>query len=232
MNKFSLFLLLLLPAFLHAVEVPSCGEEERSLLKEFLPTDFDKNRSTVGQDQAEVVRMRVQSFIASNPDMKITKVEVNSLSPRVPFMVLQGTRKIIDPTSDERNSNLARDRGNFARDLLLELRTSSPTLSATTFTIQSSLSGPTFTPTDLNDRFVTPLTPNYRARVESFYREHESLYQELALRQDVSDLLNESEFPNLYQVKFKPFQGFRVEISGINKCKNVPRTQAPAVIRR
>lgn len=61
------------------------------------------------------------------------------------------------------------------------------------------------------------MTPGYVERVEAMYQKHEKLFKEQALKNSPMDLMNEKEFVNLYQAKYKPFQGFRVHIRGHKK---------------
>lgn len=230
MNKFSLILIFLLThSTFGATGINAravCEEKEESLLKTFLPTEFGVARSTVGQDQVDSLKARIREFISSQRDVRFTKIAVNSMSARLPFYITQNGRQVIDPQSDSRNSALARQRAEFAHAALLEIKQTNPELRDVNIEIQSGLEGPAFTPIDLNDRFVVSLTPNYRERVQAIFQENQELYEQKAMLK-IEDLQDTARFENLYQVKFRPFQGFRLEIFGAKKCldNNRPANQ-------
>jgi hypothetical protein len=202
-----------------------CVEKEEVLLREVLPTEFGIGRSTVGQDQIETLKNRITQFVAAQRNVRFTKIAIKSMAARLPFYVSQGVRQVIDPQSDSRNSTLARERAEFAQTALLEIKLSKPELRTISILVESGLEGPVFKPTDLNDRFVTPMTPQYRQRVLDFFEANKLMFEEMAFLKS-EDLLNPEMFQNLYQVKFKPFQGFRLEISGSKRCLEVsPRRE-------
>ena len=236
MNKFPLILMLAACFSAHGavgIQRAVCVEKEESLLKEFLPTSFNRDRSTVGQDQVEIIKTKIQEFVVSHPEVKITKVSVKSMSARVPFYIEKNKKKVIDPDSDLRNSKLAEERATFINKLMVGMKTSKPELKEVQVTIESGIAGPEFKPTDLNDRFVTPMSENYKERVEDFYNKNKELYKNVALKNSPEDLLKEEQFPNLYQVKFKPFQGFSLEVSGFKKCEEATlKEKLPSAIKQ
>lgn len=199
-------------------DLPSeCKEEKIVLFKEFVPTNFEEGKSTVGQDQVEPIRKKVLNFINSNPDMIVTDVSVTSSSSKTPFHAMVGGKKVIDPKSNEKNLSLAQERAQFAEKVLTEIKNSSSQLKNINFQTKAELSGPDFEPIDLNDRFVTRMTPGYVERIEALYQKNKKFYEEQALKSSANELLDEKQFGNLYQAKFKPFQGFRIVINGFKK---------------
>ncbi len=197
--------------------IKECVEEKLTLYSEFVPTSFDEGRSTVGADQIEPVKTKIIHFVKSNPEMVVTDISVTASSSKTPFHTLIGGKKMIDPKSDERNLSLASERALFASKVLNEVKTSNVQLSRITFETKAALAGPDFDQADLNIRFVTKMTPGYLERVEAIYKKHEKLFKEEALKNSPMDLLDEKEFVNLYQAKYKPFQGFRIHIRGHKK---------------
>lgn len=194
-----------------------CKEEKLVLYSEFLPTSFDEGRSTVGNDQVDPIKKKVLNFIQANPDMIVTDVAVTSSSSKTPFHTMVAGKKVIDPKSNEKNLALAQERANFAEKVFNEIKSSSSQLKNINFQTKAELAGPDFEPMDLNDRFVTRMTPGYIERIESVYQKNKKLYEEQALKTSSNDLLDEKQFVNLYQAKFKPFQGFKIVINGYKK---------------
>jgi len=194
-----------------------CKEEKIVLYSEFLPTSFDEGRSTVGADQVEPIKQKVLNFIQANPDMIVTDVSVTSSSSKTPFHTIVGGKKVIDPKSNDKNLALAKERSDFAEKVFNDIKQSSSQLKNINFQTKAELAGPEFEPMDLNDRFVTRMTPGYIEKIESLYQKNKKLYEEQALKTSSNDLLNEKQFVNLYQAKFKPFQGFRIVINGYKK---------------
>lgn len=234
MNKFTLILCFLPALAWGAVSfnpAPECSDAKTSLHKAFVPTDFE-DRTTVGRDQVEPLRALILGFISANPSMVITDIEVTASSAKAPFYIQSGKRKILDPQSLMRNSNLARERSDFAQALLREIKMSKSELSNTVLVTKSEVAGPDFVPLDLNSRFVTPMTAGYADMVRSHFEEHKAILGSLALKTSADELLNESIYPNFYQVKFKPFQGLRLEILGHAKCENGKSKSVPGVIRQ
>ena len=89
-----------------------CVEEKLTLYSEFVPVNFEEGRSTVGADQVGPVKAQIQNFIGANPNMIISEISVTSSSSRIPFYISKG---VIDPHSDRRNLDLAKQRADFAK---------------------------------------------------------------------------------------------------------------------
>lgn len=195
----------------------ACVEEKLTLYSEFVPLNFEEGRSEVGIDQIQPVKNKIKAFIDANPTMIITDVSVTSSSSKTPFHVNVGGKKVIDPNSDARNMSLAQDRARYASQSLNELKSSNSSLAQVNFSASAVLAGPDFTPKDLNNRFVTKQSKDYEKQVKAVYEELKDSLTNEALIKSEKELLDESRFSNLYQVKYKPFQGFRVSISGYKK---------------
>jgi hypothetical protein len=190
-------------------------QSPKELLSIFIPLDFETQRSSVGLDQVEPLKMSIKNFIQANPHSVITNISVISSSSRFPVykMILdkhKKPKKVIDPDSIMIISKLVEERGGFAKKILSEFK-------SIDFKISSQLSGPDYNPVDLNERFVTRMTPEFEKKVEEAFKKHEHAYTNLALKKKHSELLDEKEFPNLFLVKYKPFLGFKLTISGCEK---------------
>ena len=194
----------------------SCQEDSKLLHHEFIPIDFDKGRSTIGADQVEPVKIILQNFVRDHADAVITDIEIISSSAKTPFYITQGKKKVLDPKSDEKNLMLAKERISFVEKSFEEIKKSS-SFEKVKLHSRAMLSGPDFTAKDLNDRFVTHMTPDYEEKVESMYQLHKTDFEEIANKKSSKDLLKQDQFVNLYQAKFKPFLGFKISIKGYNK---------------
>ncbi len=206
-------MLILMPSF-SVMALSDCQEQKQELYAEFIPTHFDKGRTTVGADEIDPVKSKIQNFIISNQDLLITDISVHSFSSRAPFFM---SKTLLDPKSDEKNFSLAQERSVFVKKALQELKKSRSELSEATIQTQSSLAGPAFERMDLNTRFVTKMTPGYEEKIRSLFVENKELFQQEALIPDAEMLLNEQKYVNYYQAKFKPFQGFKISLYGYKK---------------
>lgn len=194
-----------------------CVEDKVSLHSEFVPTNFDEGRNTVGRDQVEPIKSKVLAFIKGNPGMILTDVIVTSSSSKTPFNITIAGKKMVDPNSDAKNLSLAKERALFAETVLAEIKASSSQLSHVNFLTAFELAGPDFDSVDLNDRFVTRMTPGYLERLDALFQRYKKIYEEQAYKTSAQDLMDEKQFVNLYQAKYKPFQGFRIHIKGYKK---------------
>lgn len=200
-----------------ARRIPSdCMEDKMVLEQRFIPTDFD-DRATVGEDQINPVKQFIQDYIKANPETIVTDVEIVSSSSKIPFYITKEGKKVIDPDSQKKNTKLAQERAFFAKKVLTKMKESGSDYSKIDMRFKATLAGPDFKPTDLNERFVTRMTPGYLERIEALYKNYEKEYQTKALKAAAYELLDAEKFTNLYQAKFKPFQGFRLTISGYKK---------------
>lgn len=198
-------------------KIPSdCLEEKIVLEQTFIPTDFE-DRSTVGEDQIDPLKKYIQDYIKSNPETIVTDVEVISNSAKLPFYITKDGKKVIDPESQKKNIKLSQERAFFAKKVLEKMKASGSDYSKIEMSFKATLAGPDFRPTDLNERFVTRMTPGYLERIEALYKNHEKEYKTKAFTNAAYELLDPKKFGNLYQAKFKPFQGFRIIISGYKK---------------
>ena len=194
-----------------------CKEEKVVLFTEFVPTNFDEGKSTVGHDQVEPVKQKIINFVNSNPEMIVTDVMVTSSSSKTPFHTVIAGKKVLDPKSNEKNLSLAQERATFAEKIMGDIKASSTQFKNINYSAKAELAGPDFEPMDLNDRFVTRMTPGYVERIDSLFAKNKKMYEEQALKTSSAELLDEKKFVNLYQAKFKPFQGFKIVINGYKK---------------
>lgn len=204
---------------LHPVIPKECAEEKTSLLSEFIPTSFDAGRSTVGRDQIEPVKVRILEFIKAHTNVILSDITITASSSKAPYYTTIAGKKVLDPKSDAKNLSLANERSAFAQTVLNEIKSSSSQFSHVNFRTEAQLAGPDFSPLDLNDRFVTNMTPDYSERLEALYTKYKKNYEEQALKTGAQDLADSNQFVNLYQAKYKPFQGFRIQIKGYDKSQ-------------
>ena len=166
----------------------------------------------------ESIRSNNKQQVLLNPNMIITDISVSSNSSRTPYYKPGPSgKKVIDPDSDKRNLDLAEQRSLYAAKALNDLKNSNLELAKVSFETKFALAGPEFVTKDLNNRFVTKDSPEYEKKVMEIYNENKDLLEKEALIKSPADLKDEKRFGNLYQVKYKPFQGFRINISGYKK---------------
>jgi hypothetical protein len=220
----------LIPDFDLAKHIPDrCKDEKKNLLSDFIQTPIDDARTRVGLDDAEPVRKKIIEFMKANPDWIVTDISVTASAAKVPFYHLVNNKKAIDPKSNERALALAKDRSTFISKILSELKASHSKLAQVTLKSPATLAGPDFDPRDLNDRFVTRMTASYFEKIAATFGKHKKLYETEAFKHSHDEFFDESLYPNLFQVKYKPFQGYRIEITGYKKeemkCLDNPAIQ-------
>lgn len=194
-----------------------CVDEKVTLHQEFILSQFDEGRNTVGRDQVEPLRQLITDFIKKNPDYLVTDVTVTVSSSKTPHYATVNGKKILDPESNTKNLAIASERAGFVTKLLGEIRESSGQYQKMNLTARAELAGPEFEPMDLNDRFVTRMTPGYLDKVEMLYKKFQKDYQGKAFIQDSAPLMDEKLYVNLYQAKYKPFHGFSINFTGHKK---------------
>jgi len=197
----------------------ACVDEKKILFSEFMQTEIDAGRTTVGQDQVEPVKQKIVTFLKSNTDMIVTDVSVTASSAKTPFYTTVAGKKKVDPKSNEKNLTLASDRSLFVAKALTSIKSSDTQLSHINMSVRAELAGPDFVMMDLNDRFVTKMSPGYLQRIKAFYNQHSKAFKEQALINAPEDLLDEKKFSNLYQAKYKPFEGYKIQIQGYIKSE-------------
>ncbi len=206
----------------------ACVEEKKVIHEEFIPTSFNADRGTVGKDQVEPLKQKILDFVNAQADVVFTDVSVTSSSSKIPFYITQLGKKKIDPESNNKNIALAREREKFVLLMLQEIQKAQSKLDKTNLIVNAELSGPDFTPMDLNTRFLTKMSKDYNKMIKNLYHENKKIYQEEALIKSESELLDENKFVNYYQAKFKPFEGFRLMITGQKKCSVRPGEMRPS----
>lgn len=194
-----------------------CVDEKVILHSEFFSTAFDIGRTTVGEIEVDPVKSKVLSTVKGNAELIVTDIEIFSSSSKTPFYKVVAGKKMIDPESNDRNLSLSKQRAQFAEKVFKDLKSQDSKFKYINISVSAGLAGPDFIPTDLNDRFVTRMTPGYVEKLDALFNKHEKLFTEGAIIKSAEELLDEKKFSNLYQAKFKPFQGFRLLIRGYKK---------------
>lgn len=194
-----------------------CLDEKVILHSEFFPTAFDIGRTTVGEVEIDPVKAKVLSIVKGNSEIIVTDVDVFSSSSKTPFYKIVTGKKVIDPESNDRNLSLAKQRAQFAEKVFNEIKGQDSKFKYINISVSGGLGGPDFVPTDLNDRFVTRMTPGYVEKLDALFKRHQKLFEDGAIIKSSEDLLDEKKYSNLYQAKYKPFQGIRLLIRGFKK---------------
>lgn len=194
-----------------------CVDEKKVLHQEFIRTSIYGDRFKVGLDEVEPVRKSLSDFLKANAELIITDIDVSANVAKLPtFMTVKG-RQVIDPKSSEINRAVAKDRSEFLQKMFEGLKGSYSFLGKVNLTVKGVLSGPEFSPMDLNERFVTHMTPDYIDRVNAAFTTHKKIYNEVALMPTSEELTQESKFATLFEAKYKPFQGYRIIVKGYRK---------------
>lgn len=200
-----------------ARRIPSdCVEDKMVLEQKFMPTDFE-DRSTVGEDQVEPLKKYLEDYIKNNPETIVTELEVTSSSAKVPFYIVKNGKKVIDPDSHKKNAKLAQERAFFAKKVLEKMKGSRSDYSKIEMSFKAALAGPEFKPTDLNERFVTRMTPGYLERIEALYKKHEKEYQNKALKAAAYELLDAESSPICIRQNLNPFKDLSLPFQVIRK---------------
>ncbi len=197
-----------------------CVEEISVQYSEFVPVNFDEGSAALPQKSSEAnkkdvdpVKAKIADFIGSHPDIQITNIDVTSSSSKTPFYK---PNKVFDKDySDKKNLELAQSRAEVAKRIL----TGMPGLAKAKQTTAGAITGPEFDEKDLKLREFVPGSSDYKALVAKFYAENQKLLAEDAMIKSEQELLDKNRFANLYEAKYKPYQGFKVVISGFSKAK-------------
>lgn len=203
---------------------------EELLSQHFVPTGFDSSRSEVGKDQVGPVKEKILESILSNPEWKISKITVTTMSSKIPFAI-KAKKLLIDPESEKKSWAIIQQRAAFVTEVLNELKLSRSDLSGTHLESRAILAGPEFQLLDFNHRFVTKMTPGYDQKVKEVFEQNKKNFESDALIKSETSLLEEKKFSNLYQAKYKPFHGIKIEMFGCVEKKNKTST-SPKSIKR
>jgi len=187
-----------------------CVENKQILLNELVPLQLNGAKTTIGIDETLPVKALIEQYIVGNPGTTITDVEVISSSSKIPA----NKKKPKDEINAKKNMDIAQQRSEFVGKSLKEIQTTRPSLSKVRFSTSAVLAGPEFDVLDLNTRWMSrDMTPGYKEMLQELYKNNKNFYEEAFIKSP-DELLT---YPTLFEAKFKPFQGFRVLISGFNK---------------
>lgn len=195
-----------------------CVEEIKVLHSEFVPMNFEEGSSTVKGSEIKPVKQKIEDFISGHSNLIITNIDVTSSSSKTPFYKTAGGKKVYDKEySDAKNLSLAESRAQFAQTALDSIKAGHPELSEAKYTTAGAINGPDFDKSDLADRNVTSKDSKYKAQVEKLYAEYKEMLAKDAMIKSSQELLDTKRFTNLYEAKYKPYQGFKIVISGYSK---------------
>lgn len=195
-----------------------CVEEIKVLHSEFVPVNFEEGSSTVKSSELKPVKQKIEDFISGHSNLVITNIDVTSSSSKTPFYKTEGGKKVYDKAySDAKNLTLAESRASIAQTALDSIKTGHPELNEAKYTTAGAIKGPDFDKDDLSDRSVTSKDPKYKALVEKLYSEYKEMLAQDAMVKSSQELQDTKRFTNLYEAKYKPYQGFKIVISGYSK---------------
>lgn len=195
-----------------------CVEEIKVLHSEFVPMNFEEGSSTVKSSEIKPVKQKIEDFISSHGNIIITNIDVTSSSSKTPFYRTEGGKKVYDKGySDGKNLALAESRAGFAQSALDSIKSGHPELNEAKYSTAGAIHGPDFDKDDLSDRTVTSKDPQYKTQVEKLYAAYKEMLAQDAMVKSSSELLDTKRFTNLYEAKYKPYQGFKIVISGYSK---------------
>jgi hypothetical protein len=195
-----------------------CVEEIKVLHSEFVPMNFEEGSSTVKSSEIKPVKQKIEDFISSHSNLVITNIDVTSSASKTPFYKTEGSKKVYDKEySDGKNLALSESRANFAQTALDSIKSGHPELAEAKYTTVGAINGPDFDKDDLSDREVTSKDPKYKAQVEKLYTQYKEMLAKDAMIKSSQELLDTKRFTNLYEAKYKPYQGFKIVISGYSK---------------
>jgi hypothetical protein len=182
-----------------------CGEE-RVVLQQFFSTPFGKSSRTIDIKEAERITQEIKSYQSKNPGEDLIKVEVLSCTSTVPLPPLSKT----DIRSDE-HLDLALQRALMVKKELNKIKISSQ--------VSHQQCGPEFNKEDLNLRFRTKESGElYREAINYVKATPQlmELYKTQALINSFEEALK--IYPNPFQLKYQPFQGYHLTIHSRKRC--------------
>lgn len=195
-----------------------CVEEIKVLHEEFVPMNFAEGSATVGNEQVKPVKQKIEAFVGSNSGLVITDIQVLSSSSKTPYMKTVGGKRVYDKEySDGKNLELANKRAGFANSSLSSIITAHPELKGANFSASGAINGPDYSADDAASRGVTSKDPSYKAKIEALYNEHKDMLSKEAMIKSSAELMDVERFSNLYEAKYKPYQGFKITIKGYSK---------------
>ena len=194
-----------------------CVEESKVLYSEFVPMNFKEGDSTVKNSEVKPVTLKIEDFIASHSNMIITNIDVTSSASKTPYY-RTANRVYEKEYSDAKNLSLAKSRADFAQVALNSIKSQHTELTEAKYTTVSEINGPDFDKNDLDNRDINSSNnSNYKALVEKLYSENKDMLANEAMISSAKELLDTKRFTNLYDVKYKPYQGFKIVIKGYSK---------------
>lgn len=195
-----------------------CVEDIKVLYNEFVPLNFEEGSATVKSSEVKPVKQKIEDFISSHSSMVITHIDVTSSSSKTPFYKLENGKKVYDKKySNEKNLALARSRAGFAETALSSIKANHSELSEAQYSTQGDIYGPEFDENDLSDRNISSKSSQYKALAEKIFAKYKDQLAKEAMIKSANELLDSNRFKNLYEAKYKPYQGFKIVISGYSK---------------
>lgn len=195
-----------------------CVEEIKVLHEEFVPLNFSEGSSTVGNTQVKPVKEKIEAFVQGKTGIVITDIQVTSSSSKTPYLKTEGGKKVYDKDySDRKNLELAEKRAGFAKISLGAIISENPDLDKASYSATGAINGPDYSAEDANLKSITSKDSNYKTKIEALYSENKNSLAKEAMIKSSSDLMDEARFTNLYDAKFKPYQGFKITIKGFSK---------------
>jgi hypothetical protein len=200
-------------------EPKECVEEITVLHEEFVPMNFAEGVATAGNDQVKKVKQRVEDYVSRSGGVKITDVEVVSSSSKTPYRKSVGGKLVFEKEySDAKNLELANRRAGFANSSLASVIQAQPELKDAKYSASGAINGPDYSEADAALKNITNKDPDYKAKVEAFYQENKEMLLKDSMIKSSAELMDAERFTNLYDVKYKPYQGFKITVKGFSKA--------------
>lgn len=209
-------------------EVKECFEEKEFHHYKIVPTPFNEGElsaSTPSDEslgkEAEPVKDLINGLFLEHPNLTISEILVESSSSKTPFYIKSGEAWIIDPKSHDRNANLAQKRADQAEVLLTKFKSTNPVISNVTIKVSAGVNGPEFTNDKKYLKSIKSKDLTYKEKARNYFSLYHSnkTENEVKFIEKFEELMDTSKYQDLYQAKYKPYQGFRVTVHGYTKEK-------------
>lgn len=202
-----LFLAIGLILNFQAFSQDNCEDGEKILEQKFFPAPFGKKARNIDVSEAEGVVKHIKQFQLNHPNSIVSKIEVLSCTSSVPLPPLSLTDR-----RENEHLDLA-----MQRALLLKKELNKHNFKSE---VAHRVCGPEFKPLDKNLRFI--VKGNSGALYEQAYAEIQKTenlldqYKEEALIESFDEI--KKNYPAPFEAKYRPFQGYRVKITGRIRC--------------
>jgi hypothetical protein len=216
MGKLILFTLIFLPT-LAAADPFKCSDGQDVVFQKFFPTPFGASARTIDNlKEAVPFSQEILQFLKQNKEKKISQIHILGCSSHI---------EMLKPLEKDEHINLATKRAGYLKSEIDKIKNDKDI----TVVASAHACGPIFEKKmDANKRMqANPSTlanvasPEDLIKIGKFYEEQskilyddfKSVYQDEALITDFEEAKKAAK--NIFELKFKPFQGMRISICGV-----------------